>query len=126
MSPKFRQTIYYIGTLISGVIGIALLWGGISSGSADSIQQIVAGVVSLLGAGAPAIAAKKVDTQRKDGTFDPVPPADQVINGVNAVIAARDAAQAEADRVKDAVADVVNEIPVLGPLASQAIKNIAI
>lgn len=121
MTPRIRQSIYYLGTVISGVIGIALLWGGLSAGVADHANQIVAGLVALLGGAAPAVAAKTVSKQISEGKFEAHSPADQVIEGINAVVAARSAAQAEIDRVKDAVTSVVQDVPVLGPLAKQAL-----
>ncbi|QHB38040.1 holin [Mycobacterium phage Noelle] len=125
MSPKVRQTIYYLGTIIPGVLGIALIWGGIDAGAAQSIGDIIAGAVALLGASAPAVAAKKVNEQRKDGTLVPQAPVEQVVNGVQAVIAAQQAAQAELDRVRDVVTGAIgivpNVVPQLGPLAQQAV-----
>lgn len=124
MTPRIRQSIYYLGTLISGVVGIALLWGGLSAGVADHVNQLVAGLVALLGGAAPAVAAKTVTKQINEGRFEAPSPADQVIDGINAVIAAKSAAQAEIDRVKDAVTSVVQDIPVLGPLAKQAMDSL--
>jgi hypothetical protein len=126
MSPKIRQTIYQLGTIIPAVLGIALVWGGIDDGAANSIAQIITGLVSLLGAGAPAIAATKVSQQTKDGTFDDVSPADAVVNGVQAVIQAQADASAELDKVKQAVTNAVGVIPGMGPLAAQIINNLPI
>ena len=123
MTPRVRQSVYLIGTVISGVIGVALLWGGISAESANSVSQLVAGLVALLGGAAPAVAARTVTKQIHDGSFDS-DPADQVIKGLEAVVAARSAAQLQVDRVKDAVTAAVNEVPVFGPLAKQAIEQI--
>ena len=120
MSPKLAQTIYQLGALISAVLGIALIWGGIDAGAANSIAQIVAGITALFGGAAPAVAAKRVNDQRKDGMFDSVGPADQVINGVQAVIEAQAKAQTDIDRVKDVVTSVIGG---LGPLASAVIKD---
>lgn len=123
MTPRIRQTIYLVGTVISGVIGVALLWGGISTESASSVGQLVAGFVALLGGAAPAVAAKTVGKQIHNGSFDS-DPADQVIKGLEAVVAARSEAQLQIDRVKEAVSAAVNEVPVFGPLAKQALENI--
>ena len=124
MSPKIRESLYQLASVLLAGLGLAQVWGGVDGGTVDNISQIVTGLLTLLGAGAPAVAAKKVNTQRKDGTLDTVAPADQVINGVQAVIEARAAAQAEVDRVKQAVNDIAATVPVLGPLATQVINSI--
>ena len=130
MSPKIRESLYYLGTIVPGVIGLALIWGGIDQGAADSLGDILAGVLSLIGAAAPATAAAKVNQQRKDGTLDKVSPADQVVNGVQAVLKAQTDAQAEVekaaaeiDRVKTAVTGAVGIVPGMGPLAQQIINS---
>ncbi|AMW64268.1 holin [Mycobacterium phage ChipMunk] len=130
MSPKVRQTIYYLGTLVPGILGIALIWGGIDAGAADSIGDIIAGALALIGAGAPATAAVHVNAQRKDGTLT-ASPVEQVSKGIEQVIAARDAAQAEVDKVTSVVGGVLNDVQAaaqavnLGPLASQILNGVA-
>ncbi|AZS08214.1 holin [Mycobacterium phage IronMan] len=129
MSPKVRQTIYYLGTIVPGVLGIALVWGGIDAGAANSIGDIIAGALALIGASAPATAAVQVGKQRKDGTLA-TSAVEQVTKGVEQVIAARDAAQAEVERVTQAVGGVLGDVQRaaeainLGPLASQILKGL--
>ncbi|QTF81434.1 holin [Mycobacterium phage TarsusIV] len=129
MSPKVRQTIYYLGTLVPGVLGIALIWGGIDAGAADNLGDIIAGVLNLIGAGAPATAAVKVNSQRKDGTLS-ASPVEQATKAVEQVLAARDAAQAQVDQVTQAVGSVLNDVQLaanavnLGPLAAQIINGV--
>lgn len=122
MSPKIRQSLYYIGTIIPAFLGLAMIWGGFDSGAADNIEQILGGVLALAGATAPATAAAKVKEQRKDGTFDVLSPSDAVVNGVQAVIQTQIAATAELDKVKNAVANAVGAVPGVGPLAQQLIN----
>lgn len=122
MSPKIRESIYYVGTIVPAILGLALIWGGIDAGAADNIGDIIAGLLALLGATAPGTAAVKVNQQRKDGTFETASPTDQVINGVQAVIATQQAAQAELDKVKDAVTGAIGIIPGLGSLVQQVIQ----
>ncbi|AER49849.1 holin [Mycobacterium phage LHTSCC] len=128
MSPKIRESLYYVGTIIPALLGLGMIWGGIDAGAASSIGDILAGALALIGATAPATAAVKVNKQRKDGTLEPLAPVDQVVNGVQAVIAAQHAAQAELDRVKDAVTGAIGVIPgvlpQLGPLAQQAVDAV--
>lgn len=129
MSPKVRQTIYYLGTLVPGILGIALIWGGIDAGAAQNIGDIIAGALNLIGAGVPATAAITVGKQRKDGTLA-TSPVEQVTKGIEAVVAARNAAQAEVDKVTTAVGGVLNDVQAaanavnLGPLASQIINGV--
>ena len=120
MNPKIRQTIYQVGTIIPALLGILLIWGGIDAGTADNIAQVLAGVVALIGAAAPATAAVKVNQQRKDGTL--ASPAEQVLRGVEAVVAAKNTAQAEFDRVQQAVVSTISDVPALGPLATQILN----
>lgn len=127
MNPKIAQTIYGIGTIIPILISLFLLWGGdASKDKVDGVNNIVAGIVALLGAAAPATATIRVGRQRKDGTF--LAPADQVINGVQAVLEAKNQALAEVERVKVAIGGAVASIPgltpVLNPLAQQFINQL--
>ena len=122
MSPKIRQTIYYLGTIVPAILGIALVWGGIDAGSADNIAQIITGLLSFFSAGAPAVAAKKVSDQQKDGTLADKP-VDKVVKGGQDVIANHQAATAELELVKNAVTGAVGIIPGIGPLAAQVINS---
>ncbi len=123
MTPKVRQSIYQLGTVVSAVLGLLLIWGGVSAGTADHVNTIVAGLVALLGSAAPATAAREVGKQRKDGVFDPAAPAEMAIAGVEAVAAAQRAAQAEVERVRDVFSTVISDVPVLGPLALQVLDD---
>ncbi|QNJ56960.1 holin [Mycobacterium phage Deloris] len=124
MSPKVRQTIYYLGTIVPGILGIALVWGGIDAGAAENIGDIIAGALALIGAGAPATAAITVDKQRKDGTLS-ASPVEIVVKGVEQVLEQKRAAEAALDTVTQAVSGVVSDVQRaadavnLGPLASQ-------
>lgn len=122
MSPKIRESLYYIGTIIPGVLGLALVWGGIDAGAAEHIGDVIAGALALLGATAPATAAVKVNQQRKEGVFDTVAPVDAVVKNVQAVIEAQAAATADLERVKTAVTSAVGVVPGIGPLAQQVIN----
>jgi hypothetical protein len=119
MTPRIRQTIYRLGTVASGVLGIALIWGGISQGTADHINTVMAGLIALLSGGAPAIAARTVKEQAKSGAFDSVPPAEQAITAIQATIEQAITAQADVQRVTDAVTNALSNTPV-GPVVSAA------
>lgn len=119
MTPRVRQTIYRLGTVASGVLGIALIWGGISQGTADHINTVLAGLVALLSGGAPAVAARTVKEQAKGGVFDQVPPADAAITAIQATIEQAITAQADVQRVAEAVTSAVSASPV-GPVVAAA------
>uniref|UniRef100_A0AAU8GQK8 Holin n=1 Tax=Mycobacterium phage BabyBack TaxID=3158877 RepID=A0AAU8GQK8_9CAUD len=129
MSPKVRQTLYYIGTIIPALLGIALIWGGIDAGVAENIGNILTGALNLIGAAAPATAAVKVNQQRKDGTLA-TNAVDQVVKGVEQIVAAKQAAEAEVTKVQEAIGGVLSDVQRaaesvnLGPLASQIINQL--
>lgn len=123
MTPKVRQSIYALASAGLALLGLAQVWVGIDAGTVSSINQVVAGLLTLLGAGAPAVAAQKVNTQRKDGTLS-TNPVEQVLNGIPAVIAQAQSAQQDLDRVRQAASDALGQLPVLGPLAQQALNQL--
>lgn len=123
MSPKIRQSFYYLSSIITSVIGLALLYGGIKTGTASNITEILAGLGGLLGATGPALAGKKVGEQVKDGVLAS-DPTTQIANGIQEVQKQLDAARAQAEAAKAIVADVFDDIPVLGPLATEALTKI--
>ena len=127
MSPKIAQSIYFFGTIVSAIIGVALLWGGIDSNTADSVNQIISGVGVLIGGGVPsATAAARVTKQKKDGVFDPPPPsaapADLVVENMPVVVKEVADKVAELERVRKAAGDVLG--PVVESLAQQAINSV--
>lgn len=124
MNAKFRQTLYALGATATGILTILSVWKVIDPTTASTISASLAGILSLLGVGAASTAAVMTGKQRKDGTFTEHDPADQVINGLNAVLEAQQAANQAVDRVKEAVSQQVNSIPVLGPLASEVFDKI--
>jgi hypothetical protein len=119
MTPKVRQSIYRLGTAVSALLGLALIWGGISQGTADHINTVLAGLVALLGGIPPAIAGKTVKEQTKSGAFDSVPPAEQAITAIQATIEQAITAQADVQRVTDAVTQALQSTPI-GPVVSAA------
>jgi len=124
MSPKIRQSFYYLTSIITSVVGIALLYGGLKAGTADNITQLLAGLGGLLGATGPALAGKKVGEQNKNGTFDPITPADQITQGANSLQDIIKDAQAQADQAKAVLSGVLGGIPVLGPQLEDALSRI--
>ena len=125
MSPKLRQTLYYLGTLITGGLGILVLYGAIDQGAADHLGGIVTGIVALFGAAAPAVAANQVNKQRKDGTFElPADPVAKIETGVAEVVKRAEEAQSNLDRIKDIALDRVDDIPLAGPIVRDHVERL--
>lgn len=124
MSPKLRQSFYYLSSIVTAVIGLALLYGGLKAGTADNITDILAGLGGLLGASGPALAGKKVGEQSKEGVFDSLSPADQISQGATALQDIIQTAQSQADQAKDVLTGVLGSVPILGPQLEDALDRI--
>jgi len=126
-APKVRQTIYAVGTMATALLGVLSLWQIIDPNTASVVNAGLAGVLSLLGAGAAGTAVVAVNKQRHDGTFDPAPevdPAQVVVNGVKAALEAKDTADRELARIQEAITGAIENVPVLGPLASEVLERV--
>lgn len=128
MNAKIRQTIYALGTVITGILSIALIWGGIDAGTANNISQIIAGAITLLGGTAvTGVAASVTGKQRKDGTLD-TNPVDQVLGGLQAITEATAKAADDLDKITTGITDALGQVPVvgaeLGPVAQQIIDAV--
>ena len=125
MTPKIARTLYALGTIVTGVLSVALIWGGIEQGTADSIGQIITGLTVLIGGTAvTGTAGVRVTRQAKDGILGT--PADRVIAGVEAITATRDQAAADLDRITGVVADQLAAVPVVGPLTKQILDSVTV
>lgn len=127
MTPKVRQYLYVFGVVVFAVLTVASTFKVIDPSVAASVSAAVTAVLGLFGVTVAGTAAYNTNKQRHDGTFDsvnPVDPADMVVNGIEAVLKAQREAEANVDRVKEAVTTAVRDVPVLGPLASQALDQI--
>lgn len=124
MTPKIRQSIYAVGTIATALLGLLSLWKIVDPATANLVNASLAGLLSLLGVGAAGTAAVVTSRQRHDGTFDRVDPADAVVNGIDAVLRAKQEAEAQVERVREAVGNAVNDIPVLGPNAKEVLDRI--
>jgi glucan phosphoethanolaminetransferase (alkaline phosphatase superfamily) len=100
----------------------------IDQDTAASISAALTAVLGLFGVTVSGTAAWAVTKQQHSGAFTEPSPADQVVTGINRVIEQAANAQAEVDRVKEAVTTAVNDVPVLGPvlgpLAQQALDKL--
>lgn len=124
MNPKIAQTIYALGTVVTGIVGIALLWGGIDAGTADGIGQIMGGLGVLVG-GTPqlALATARTGRQINNGTLGATPE-QRVINGLNEIAATKVAAETALSNVTSVAQDVLGVIPggsaVIGDIRAAA------
>lgn len=121
LTPKIRTILYAVGLLATGTLTMLSVFRIIEPGAASTISAQIAAFLGIFGVGATGTAAVITNRQRKDGTFDQPDPADVVVNSIEAVLAAQQHAQANVERVKDAVTKAVKDVPILGPLAKQAI-----
>lgn len=124
MTPKLRQILYVVGLVIFTGLTVLSTFKIIDPNTAANVSAALTTVLGLFGITGFGVAANAVNKQIKRGAFDDVSPADQVINGINAVINQAQAAQGDVERVKDAVETAVKDVPVLGPLAQQAIDRL--
>ena len=124
ITPRIRQTLYAVGTIATSVLTLLSLWSIVSPDAASSISSALAALLSLAGAGAAGTAAVITGKQRHDGTFDKADPVGQVTQGVQAVQDQLAQAKAQAEAVKAAVSNVVDDVPVLGPIAADALSRI--
>jgi len=124
MNPRRRQILYSLGVLAFGLLALLSTLRIIDENTAASISAAVTAFLGLFGVTVSGTAAWAVSKQQHDGTFEPTSPADQVVNGLNGVIEQATKAQAEVDRVKEAVSTAVKDVPILGPLAQQAIDRL--
>lgn len=128
MNTKTAKLIYLIGLISSGVVGIAALVGGISSDTADSLNQILLGLGALLGTGAATTAGVRVIKQTKPGGALTHSPLEQVTNNIPIIVARAQQATADLDTVRQVTSEALGAlpgalgVPVLGPLAEQAIN----
>jgi hypothetical protein len=124
MPPKVRQILYVFGVVAFAALTVLSTFKVIDPGTAASVSAALTSILGLFGVTVSGVAYSAVKKQQKEGAFTHVDPADQVVNGINAVLAQQHAAQEAAERVKDALSNAVKDIPVLGPLAQQAMDSL--
>jgi hypothetical protein len=124
MTPKFRQILYVIGLILFAGLTLLSTFRIIDPNTASSISAVLTTILGLFGVTISGVAGYNVTKQVNKGQFDTASPGDQVITGLDAVIAQAQHAQSEVDRVKTAVTQAVKDIPVLGPLAQQAMDSL--
>lgn len=68
-TARVRQVAYLAGTAVLAVLGVLQIVTGISTEQVELIGGYVTGVLTLLGAAAPAVAGLKVGSQIKQGVL---------------------------------------------------------
>jgi Mycobacterial 2 TMS Phage Holin (M2 Hol) Family len=120
MAMKYTPGTYakaIVALLITAVTTASGLARGLDFSGLDVGQWMsVLGAALTAGAGVFVVPNKPTDA--------PQAPADQIITGLQDVIAARDHAVSEIERVRQAASDIVGQVPVIGPLAQQVIDSI--
>lgn len=128
MTPKIRQSLYAVGTIATSILTLLSVWQVLDPAATSALSMGLTAVLSLLGVGAAGTAAVITGKQRKDGTFESLSPVDQVVAGLEGVVAQAETAKSDFERVKDAVAsvavDVVDDVPVVGGLAAQILAQL--
>jgi len=124
-SPKIRQTIYALGLTATSLLSVLSLWKIVDPNTASVVSASLTGLLSLLGVGAAGTAAVVVSKQRSDGTLDyKGSAADQVVAAIQAVTDQANESVSDLQKVKDAVTNVISDVPVLGPLGAQIFRDI--
>jgi hypothetical protein len=124
MTPKVRQILYVAGVVAFALLTLLSATRVIDGQTAASVSAALTAVLGLFGVTVSGVAYGAVTKQQHNGAFDPQSPADQVVTGINRVIEQAAVAQAEVERVKEAVSTAVADVPILGPLAQQAIDRL--
>lgn len=124
MTPKVRQILYVCGVVAFAILTLLSTTRVIDGQTAASVSAALTAVLGLFGVTVSGTAMVAVTRQQQAGAFDHPSPADQVVNGINAVLAQAENARVEVERVREAVSTAVAEVPVLGPLAQQALDSL--
>jgi hypothetical protein len=124
MTPKVRQLLYTIGVVVFAGLAVLSTFKIIDPNTAATVSAALTTILGLFGVTVSGTAAWNVTKQQKGGHFDPVAPVapeDQIVNGLNELQAQKAAVDAAVERAKGALSSAVKDVPVLGPLAQQAI-----
>ena len=124
MKEKLRLG-FYLLSLAVGFIGAVLVASGkITQVTADGWASQVAQLAGLLGIAVPAVAGWNLNKQVKQAEHAPATPADMIVTGVDALNELDRNLQASKQRAQDALTGLIQDVPVLGPLAKQAIDRL--
>lgn len=124
---KVRFYLYIFGVVAFAALALLSTTKIIDPNTASTVSAALTQILGLFGVTVAGTAAYNLNKQRHEGVLDPVEevdPAEKVVSGVQAVLAAKETADRELVRVQEAIAGAVGDIPVLGPLASQVLDQL--
>lgn len=124
MTPSIRKYLYAFGVVVFAALTVLSTFRIIDPNTAASVSAALTSVLGLFGVTGFGVAAYNTNKQINDGQFESVSPADKVIQGINDVVAQAESAKSDVERVKEAVSSVTRDIPILGPLAKQALDSL--
>lgn len=122
---KARFYLYIFGVVAFAGLAILSTTKIIDPDTASTVSAALTQLLGLFGVTVAGTAAYNINKQRHDGTLDhvEVSPVDQVVNGVQQVVLAKENAEREVKKVQDALSDLAGQVPVLGPLAKQVLDQ---
>lgn len=124
----FRAKAYAIATTLIALLGLGVTLFGLSKGVQQGGEQIIQGVLTLIGALPSGVAARNTSKQVKNGTFDKAPttPVLDAFQSINAIKTHVDQTVAEAEsqvgRAVDAIQGAVAMLPG-GTLVTNAVLS---
>ena len=124
MTPKLRQILYVVGLVAFTGLTVLSTFKVIDPGTAATVSAALTAFLGLFGVTIAGTAAVHVTKQINGNAFDPVAPVapeDQIVNGLSQLQQQKAAVDAAVERAKGALSNAVQDVPVLGPLAQQAI-----
>lgn len=121
--PRAAQMVYTIGKIVSAVIGLLAIYKGIDSGAKDNLELIIGGIVGLFPVASQQVAQSRVSEQRKDGTFDTLTPAEMVAKGLENAAVQQEYHKAQDQIIQASITSAISNIPVFGPIAAKAMKD---
>ena len=123
---KLRFYLYIFGVVAFAALALLSTTKIIDPGTASTVSAALTQLLGLFGVTIAGTAAYNINKQQHEGKFDapaPVSPVDQVVNGVQQVVQAKEIAEREVKKVQDALSDLAGQVPVLGPLAKQVLDQ---
>lgn len=124
MSPKIRQGLYSFGVVVFTCLTLLSTYNIIDPSTAAGVSSALTSILGLFGVTLAGTAAYNLKDQRQNKVFDKVDPEDQVINGLNEIIARKQSVQEADEKIKGAILNAVKDVPVLGSLAQEAIDSL--
>lgn len=121
---KIRQYFYLFSGAVAGILPILTFFKVIGSDQALNLTDAITSFGGLIGAAGAVTAGVIVSKQRTNGTLDaaPVNPVDAIVANIPVVVKAATDAAADLDRLKQATADALGNVPVFGDEAKAIIE----